>query len=62
VADLEAEGVARERAVPLADALLALLEGAFLLCRTHRDLAPMRAAREAALVLLEAETNPRRSS
>jgi AcrR family transcriptional regulator len=62
VDDLVAAGVPRRRARPLAVSLLALLEGAFLLCRTHRDVAPMRAARDAALALVEPELPTRRSS
>jgi AcrR family transcriptional regulator len=60
--DLAAAGVSRRRARPLAVSLLALLEGAFLLCRTHRDVAPMHAARDAALALLALEIPTRRSS
>ncbi len=62
VDDLVAAGVPRGRARPLAVSLLALLEGAFLLCRTHRDVAPMRAARDAALALVEPELPTRRST
>ena len=62
IGDLVAAGVPRRRARPLAVSVLALLEGAFLLCRTHRDVAPMRAARDAALALVEPELTTGRSS
>lgn len=50
--DLAATGVDPARARSLALAVLALLEGAFLLCRTLRSTEPMDAARDAALALL----------
>ncbi|MDQ3631422.1 MAG: TetR/AcrR family transcriptional regulator [Actinomycetota bacterium] len=53
--DLEQAGVAPERAGPLALSTLALLEGAFLLCRSVRSTAPMEASADAALALLAAE-------
>ena len=50
-ADLRDAGAADADALALA--LLALLEGAFLLCRTQRRLAPMEAAAAAARTLLD---------
>jgi AcrR family transcriptional regulator len=51
-ADLAEAGLAPERARPLALSTLALLEGAFLLCRSLQSTEPMRAAGEAAVALL----------
>ena len=52
--DLGSAGVPARQAGPLALAVLAQLEGAFLLCRTTRELAPMRAATAAAVLVLSA--------
>jgi len=57
-ADLEEAGVKADEAPALAQAILALLEGAFLLCRTLRTTAPMDAARDAADILLRAALSP----
>jgi AcrR family transcriptional regulator len=48
-------GISVERARTLAEAVLALLEGAFLLSRTLRSVEPMSACREAAVALVAAE-------
>jgi AcrR family transcriptional regulator len=45
-------GVPAERARPLAESVLALLEGAFLLSRTLRSVEPMSACAEAAVSLV----------
>ena len=50
--DLAAAGVAGATARTLAVQVLALLEGAFLLCRSLRTTEPMHAARDAALALV----------
>jgi len=50
--DLEEAGVGKREAPALAQAILSLLEGAFLLCRTSRSTDPMAAAGHAADVLL----------
>jgi AcrR family transcriptional regulator len=50
--DLEAAGVPAERARPTAVSILALLEGAFLLCRSLRSTHPMEAAAESAAALV----------
>lgn len=50
--DLVAVGVSRARARDLSLSILALLEGAFLLCRTLRSTEPMTAAGAAAVALL----------
>jgi AcrR family transcriptional regulator len=52
-ADLRAAGVAHGEARDTALAVLALLEGAFLLCRTLRTVEPMNAAGERAARLVE---------
>lgn len=57
-------GVSEERARPLAVSVLALLEGAFLLSRSLRDLEPMSQCGEAAVGLVQAavqEPVPERS-
>lgn len=51
-ADLEAAGAPRDRARPVALAVVGGLEGAFLLCRALRSTDPMDAARDAALLLV----------
>jgi AcrR family transcriptional regulator len=51
-ADLAEAGVAPAAARALALQVLALLEGAFLLCRSLRTTEPMQAARDAALALV----------
>lgn len=56
--DLGEAGVARERTRPLALAILTLLEGAFLLCRSLRSTEPMEASADAALALLSAALPP----
>lgn len=56
--DAEAAGVAPAPARQLAQAVLAVLEGAFLLSRTSRSLEPMHAARHAALALVAAALAP----
>ncbi|MBJ7520770.1 MAG: TetR/AcrR family transcriptional regulator [Solirubrobacteraceae bacterium] len=56
--DLEGAGIPEPRARPIALALVAGLEGAFLLCRTLRSTEPMDAARAAALTVLHAELEP----
>ena len=53
--DAVAAGVPPERARPLAQSVLALLEGAFLLSRTLRTVEPMSACGEAAIRLVVAE-------
>jgi AcrR family transcriptional regulator len=50
--DLVEAGVAAERARPLSLSALALLEGAFLLCRALRSTEPMEAAGDAAVALV----------
>lgn len=50
--DLTSNGVAEHQARGLALAVIALLEGAFLLCRTLQSTEPMDAARDAALALI----------
>jgi AcrR family transcriptional regulator len=52
--DLADAGVARATARPLALQILALLEGALLLCRSLRSTEPMDAARDAAVALTAA--------
>lgn len=52
--DLERAGVPAQRARPLAVSTLALLEGAFLLCRALRSTEPMTACATAALAQLSA--------
>ncbi len=47
-------GVPADRARPLAQTVLALLEGAFLLSRSTRSLEPMQACSEAAIALVVA--------
>ena len=51
-ADLEAAGVDPPQARSLALSVLAILEGAFLLCRSLRSTEPMRAAGASAVALL----------
>jgi AcrR family transcriptional regulator len=51
-ADLEAAGVAPARARALSLSVLAILEGAFLLCRSLRSTEPMQAAGASAVALL----------
>ena len=51
-ADLEAAGVDPPHARSLALSVLAILEGAFLLCRSLRSTEPMRAAGASAVALL----------
>lgn len=53
--DLAANGVSLARARELSLSILALLEGAFLLCRTLRSTEPMTAAGAAAVALLTPE-------
>jgi AcrR family transcriptional regulator len=57
-ADLRGAGVAPDAARPLALAVLALLEGAFLLCRSMRSTEPMEASADAARALLAAALPP----
>ena len=59
--DLEAGGVPAAGAPALAQSILSLLEGAFLLCRTLRFIEPMDAAGRAADVLLSAALSRRAS-
>jgi hypothetical protein len=47
-------GVPADRARPLAQSVLALLEGAFLLSRSTQSLEPMQACSEAAVALVGA--------
>lgn len=60
-ADLTEEGIAADRARRVALQVLALLEGAFLLCRSLRSTEPMDAAAAAAVALVRAENPPPRS-
>ncbi|UUY05414.1 TetR/AcrR family transcriptional regulator [Svornostia abyssi] len=59
-ADLAHAGAPEEQARPLALAVIALLEGAFLLCRTLQSTEPMDAAADAAVALVRTalETQP----
>ncbi len=57
--DLRAAGVPHAGARPLALSTLALLEGAFLLCRSLRSTEPMEAASTAALAGLAAALPPK---
>jgi AcrR family transcriptional regulator len=52
--DAVQDGIAPARARPLAQSVLALLEGAFLLSRSLRSLEPMRSCGEAAVALVSA--------
>lgn len=56
--DLEAAGVAPRRAREVALQVVAILEGAFLLCRSLRSIAPMDAAGAAAAGLVAAAVDP----
>jgi AcrR family transcriptional regulator len=56
--DLRAEGATPAAARSASLAILAALEGAFLLCRTLRSTEPMEAAAEAAVGIVEAATAP----
>ncbi len=53
-ADAVEAGIERPRARGLALGVVAILEGAFLLCRTQRSTEPMSAARDSAVVLVGA--------
>jgi AcrR family transcriptional regulator len=55
VDDAVEAGIAAERARPLAESVLALLEGAFLLSRTLRSIDPMLSCGQAATALVTAE-------
>lgn len=56
--DLRAAGAATEQARATAMAVLALIEGAFLLSRTLRSVEPMHAAAEAAVALVTTAVDP----
>jgi AcrR family transcriptional regulator len=51
-ARLTAAGIDEDRAVDLARTIIALLEGAFILARASKTTDPMHAARQAALILV----------
>jgi AcrR family transcriptional regulator len=55
---LAAAGIAGPAATDLARAIIALLEGAFILSRAAKSTEPMRAARDAAIVLVSQKTGP----
>jgi AcrR family transcriptional regulator len=56
---IAAAGVPESEATPLARAIIALLEGAFVLARSAKSIQPMEAARDAAVTLVQTRLYPR---